>query len=360
MMRTVEGCPYRSGVAMRGGREVAACGLIERTFVGVGGERDVPRGACEACCLGEPPGDDRPNDVVASLLFGFAGEALRSGGLAGDVRARAAEVRWRAETGLAWAERGGEGDPPGVVRSTKVLMDTSVNPDRFAEHLRNREPFAYLRYGDGEWVSILGGGGLNPDGSAFRPGTMGRELRKSIEDVARLWPRNERIYMGLHAWLYQDEIRRFLARTRLARNIHWVSDNLFGEGLRDLSTRRFLEAVRDYPGRKLFVGNVAHAVAARVLGCRHVLVPWRDSYLVLDEVRRRCRFRGPGLVIACAGMATECLFGRLYADNPRGSYIDCGHIFDAILGEPTRQYTIEDHDDILAVYAEHYRPLFLP
>jgi hypothetical protein len=59
-------------------------------------------------------------------------------------------------------------------------------------------------------------------------------------------------------------------------------------------------------------------------------------------------------------MATECLFGRLYADNPRGTYVDCGHIFDAILGEPTRQYTIENHDNILAVYAEHYRPLFLP
>jgi hypothetical protein len=101
-----------------------------------------------------------------------------------------------------------------------------------------------------------------------------------------------------------------------------------------------------------------HADAARVLGCRHVLIPPRDCYLVLDEVRERCRFRGPGLVIACAGMATECLFGRLYPENPRGSYVDCGHIFDAILGRPTRQYTIENHDDILAVYAEHYRPFF--
>ena len=357
MMRTVEGCPDRSGVATRGGREVAACGIVERAFEGVGGERDVPREVCEACCRAGPHWEDRPNDVVASLLYGFAGKALRAGGLSEAAGVRVAEVRGRAESGLAWV---GDGPAGGVVRSTKGLVDASVNPDRFAEHLRRREPFAYFRYGDGEWVSIFGWDGRNCDGSDHLPQTMGRELAGTLGLVARLWPRNERIYMGLHRWLFQDEICGYLSLSPFARRLHWVSDNLFAEGLRDLSTRRFLESVRDYRGRKLFVGNATHGVVARALGCRHVLIPPRDCYLVLDEVRRRCRFRGPGLVLCCAGMATECLFGRLYPENPAGTYVDCGHIFDAILGRLSRDYTRENHDDILAVYAEHYRPLFIP
>ncbi|HEY2157704.1 MAG TPA: hypothetical protein VGH33_18890 [Isosphaeraceae bacterium] len=357
MLRTVEGCPYRSNPKAREGREVAACGLVERAFEGVGGERAVPREACEQCCLTEPYRDDQPNDVVASLLYGFAGRALLAGGLSEAAQARVEEVRRRAEADLAWV---GD-DPPGVeVRSTKRLIDASVNPDRFAEHLRRREPFAYLRYGDGEWISIFGWPGRNSDQCDHFPGTMGRELRGTLDLFAGLWPRNERVYVGLHTWLYQAEICGYLTRAPFTRRLHWVSDNLFSEGLRDLSTRRFLEAARDYRGRKLFVGNDTHAAIARALGCRHVPIPRRDCYLVLDKVRRRCRFRGPGLVLSCAGMATECLFGRLYPENPDGTYIDCGHIFDALVGRFSRDYTRENHDDIMAVYAEHYRPLFIP
>ncbi len=356
-MRTVEGCPDRSAVAERGGREVAACGIVERAFEGVAEERDVPREVCEACCRAGPHRDDRPNDVVASLLYGIAGKALRAGELSEAAEARVAEVRGRAEEGLAWL---GGGPSAGGVRSTKGLVDASVTPDRFAEHLRRREPFAYFRYGDGEWVSIFGWGGRNCDGSEHLPDTMGLELRATLDLVAGLWPRNGRAYMGLHRWLLQDEICGYLSRAPFARRLHWVSDNLFAEGLRDLSTRRFLEAARDYRGTKLFVGNHSHAVVARALGCRHVLIPPSDCYLVLDGVQTRCRFRGPGLVLCCAGMATECLFGRLYRENPAGTYVDCGHIFDAILGNLSRDYTRENHDDILAVYAEHYRPLFVP
>ncbi len=357
MLRTIAGCPYRSNPEAREGREVAACGLVERAFEGVDAEKAVPREACERCCVSEAPGDDRPNDVVASLLYGFAGQALRAGGLSEAAEARVAEVRRRAESGLAWAG----GDPSGAaVRSTKGLIDASVNADRFAEHLRRREPFAYLRYGDGEWISIFGWPGRNSDGCDHLPGTMGRELRQTLDLVAGLWPRNERVYMGLHTWLFQDEICGYLAGSPFARRLHWVSDNLFAEGLRDLSTRRFLEAVRDYRGRKLFVGNDMHAAVARALGCRHVLIPRRDCYLVLEKARRRCRFRGPGLVLASAGMATECLFGRLYPENPDGTYVDCGHIFDALVGRFSRDYTRENHDDILGVYEEHYRPLLFP
>jgi hypothetical protein len=357
MLRTVEGCPYRSVTATQGGGEVATCGLVERAFEGVEGDRGVAREACERCCVAEPPGDDRPNDVVASLLYGFAAKALRAGGLSDEAEVRMEEVRRRSESGLAWAE--GEPRRAGAC-STKGLIDASVNPDRFVRHLRSREPFAYLRYGDGEWISIFGWPGRNSDKCDHFPATMGRELRGTLDLVARLWPRNRRIYMGLHTWLYQDEICGYLARAPFTRRLHWVSDNLFSEGLRDLSTRRFLEAVRDYRGRKLFVGNDTHAVIARALGCRHVPIPGRDCYLVLDEIVRRCRFRGPGLVLCCAGMATECLFGRLYPENPHGTYVDCGHIFDAIVGRFSRDYTRENHDDIMAVYDEHYRPLFNP
>ena len=97
---------------------------------------------------------------------------------------------------------------------------------------------------------------------------------------------------------------------------------------------------------------------AQGLGCRHVAIPERDCYLRIGRAERACRFRGPGIVLCAASMAAECLIYRLHRRNPAGTYVDCGHIFDAMVWRPTRRYTKRNVDGILELLKEHYCPMF--
>jgi hypothetical protein len=363
--REVDTCAFRTGVTRRPGGEFADCRLAE-AIVGPGPDSvplpvTVPRAACEACCVAAPPRLDRLNEVIASFVYTHTRQIGREERPDGQSPAEASRLRERAAAALrvVWCPPRGAHDA-GSAENLPVaaeLVDTSVNPDTFARHLARGEPFAYLRYGDGEWLSILGADGANCDGHHFFPDTLGRELDRSLEYAAGLWPENHHFYMGLHTDLLRGLILDHLHEARLAYRVRWVKDHLFALGLRDLSTRRFFEAVRDHAGPKVLVGNESLAPAARGLGCRHVVIPRTDCYRAIDATEADCRSEGPGLVLSCAGMASECLLCRLHRSDPAGTYIDCGHIFDALVGHPSRIYTRNDHGGILGWLAAHYAGL---
>jgi len=361
MYRLPEHCSYRSTVHRLSRGELATCGLIVRWLPGRPGTVPVHREVCEQCCLSAPPGPDRLNDVIASQVYLRARRTMASpearegpaadGARARDVAARALKILWITPNSDRWT------GPVYNLMSTTDVIDAAVNPDTLAGHLQNGEPFAYLRYGDGEWLSILGYLGRNADGHDFFPETLGRELQWTFEYAAGFWPRNPRFYMGLNTIVLQDAIRRYVIENGIAYRIHWVSDNLFALGYFDFSTRRFLQAVKDYPGPKTLAGNQDLAPVAAGLGCRHVVVPRIDCYREIDRLHEECRFKGDGLLICCAGMASECLICRAHAENPDGSYVDCGHIFDSLVGKLTRNYTQGNWDGINDFLNEHYAPL---
>ena len=366
MQRVPEDCPFRSDVQRLEGNEIGKCELIERWFPETPAAALVRRSACEQCCLSAPPEPDQINDVIASHLYLLAERGLAAspanGGRAVDrARARALATSalktvWGTPNTTQWA--GHVYNLP----STADVIDAVVDPDTFARHLRIREPFAYLRYGDGEWFSILGHLGRNDDGHDFFPETLGTELKWTFEYAAGLWPRNSRFYMGLHGRhgiILEDAIRRYLIENGIAYRIHWVGDNLFARGVRDFSTLRFLEAVKDFSGPKTLVGNRSLSPVAAGLGCRHVVIPRIDCHREMDRIYRESRFTGPGLLICCAGMASEGLICKVHEQNPAGSYVDCGSIFDSLVGRLTRNYTQRNWNGILDVLLEHYAPLVL-
>jgi hypothetical protein len=361
MLRLVDQCPSRSNTRNIDGTELADCELGARRFAAFGRAVRVARDVCEQCCRTSPPGPARLNEVVSSLLYREASQILDSPGLlpeeariAADVRREALEhlkVVWTTPNHVEWA------GPVHGPRTTAELIDTVVNPDTFAGHLRDGEPFAYLRYNDGEWLSILGHRGRNADEHDFFPETLGPDLRLSLDYLAGLWPENDRLYAGLHAVFFQDAIRRHLVEHEIINRIRWVGDNLFAQGLYDFSTYRFLQAIKAYEGPKVLVANGTLSPVAAGLGCRHVVIARENCYLNFDRIRSACAFRGPGLLICCAGMTSECLIHRAHEDNPQGSYVDCGHIFDALVGIRSREYTRDNGDGILQLLDEHYAPL---
>lgn len=245
------------------------------------------------------------------------------------------------------------------LNATAEVIDASVRPTTFAQHLRDGVPFAYLRDGDGEWLSILGEHGSNCDRHDFFPDTLGKQLQASLAYASRLCPENEHLYMGLHAGLFQPAIRRYLVENNLAYRLHWVSDNLFAQGLFDRSTLQFIEAVKAHAPPKVLLGNAALAPVAAGLGLQHIVIPRTNCFLQIDRIHDDCQRSRASLLIFCAGMASECLIHRLHEQQPDCTYVDCGHVFDAFVGIHSRDYTQVNGNGILEFLAEHYVPVVL-
>jgi hypothetical protein len=141
--------------------------------------------------------------------------------------------------------------------------------------------------------------------------------------------------------------------------VRWVGDDLFAEGVNNLSTLRFLLAVQEFRARKVLVANETLAPIAHALKCHHIVVPRVDSHLSMTAIEDRCHICEPSLVVCCAGMTSEPLLCRLHRANPRGTYIDCGAVFDAIVGQPTRPYTQTNFDDVCSTLERYYVPFLL-
>jgi hypothetical protein len=93
---------------------------------------------------------------------------------------------------------------------------------------------------------------------------------------------------------------------------------------------------------------------ARALGLRHVAIAEHNCYMQLDAIEAMLQFDGPGLVLCCASMASECLIWRLFKDNPDATYADCGSIFDWMIGRENRPEA-RIHRDFLQ---REYFPIF--
>ncbi len=299
---------------------------------------------CVACCREPQPERDRMNSVVASLWLD-----RRSGFPCGQTtdRDRFVQLDHMAADALPVVS---PDFPP-----LQSLIDAKVDAETLAQHVERREAFLLLRFGDGEWCSVIGSGGHNCDGHDFLPETMGRELRSVLDDAAGQSRTGERIYVGTTREL-EDSSRAVLSRIPGAEQIHWVTDAVFRRGMPNLQTLRFVRACRDFDGVKVLVGNQFLRPVARALKAHHIVIPLKNCYGCLDEVERLCRAQRADLVLCCASMASECLLWRLFQDRPEAIYADCGSIFDVMLKQPIRR----EYHEWSNLIAEHYWPLFHP
>ncbi len=362
MARAVQECPYRvlTGEAARGER--ASCRLLREALAVDCRAFEVPREACEQCCRLARPAPRRPNPVVASLIYRAADRLLAVDGQPGWAVYDALRLQ-RAALEHMEVVSGGPTDapaasPPPHPLAPRALIDRRVTVETFIAHLVRGEPFSHPRYADGEWLSMLGARGVNCDGHDHFPETTGRELRQSLDYVAARHPDNQTMYVGLVRSWREFDLQAYLLSRGLTHRVHWVGCMLFQNGLRDFSTKRFLETVRRLPKPKYLVANRWLAPIARWLGCRHVRIPEENCYLAIDATEKACRFRGRGLVLLCASFAAECLIRRLHQRNPAGTYVDCGHVFDAMVGRLTRRYTQANEGGIVGFVREHYAPMF--
>ncbi len=196
------------------------------------------------------------------------------------------------------------------------------------EHLQTRTPFAFTRWGDGEWNAVLQRrpGKSNCDGHQFFP-DMGRELgeiiRRPPDYMIGMQPLARRI-MG-------KKIDHFLGR-----ELPWVGADIFHKAAQR-NDWAFLKAFREQ--RHALVGP-EHL--RRVFpGSRFFAIPDKDCWLATDDVLSwvRKKLTEKTCVGFCASMAANVWIDRLWQEQPgKHLLVDFGSVFDPLAGVRSRSY----------------------
>jgi SAM-dependent methyltransferase len=215
--------------------------------------------------------------------------------------------------------------------------------------LQRQEPFLFVRYGDGalECINALGIG-HTADGEKYSA-----ELAYEMLEAWNKFASGHRHPFGMEAgaanvfvgdWLsasfganrateYRAEYAKLIGDVRL-NFLHFEALLLTRES-RDLLG--FYRAVKADTRRKVYLGPQAHAPAARMLGCEHVVTPMRDLLASVDSIYEKLAHDpfGFDVLLWGAGMAGTIPVVRLWEKFPQRTFINLGSAMDPL----TRGYT---------------------
>jgi hypothetical protein len=255
---------------------------------------------------------------------------------------------WKAP-GPSVESKGGRSLAVESGRHTTLTADESAV--FLTEKLREREPFLFLRYGDGAIECIYGlGSGKTCDQERYSR-DLGRDL-KEVWDAALVTttpyaPQRE-VYVG--DWLsasfgpdrrseYAHEYTELLGDAR-PRFLHFEALLLTRESQALLN---FYRTIKADPRRKVYLGPQAHAAGARALGCRHVVTPMQDLVSQVDRIAGQLNGMEFDVLLWAAGMAGAIPVVRNWMDHPERTYINLGSALDPLdrgrtrSGQLTRQ-----------------------
>ncbi len=246
------------------------------------------------------------------------------------------------------------GDRP----ADRTTLTTPSRGETFRDllsRLRTRTPFAFSRWGDGEWAAVLGHGHANCDGQRYTPA-----LRAALAGVLEQRPPYLLGLQSLALRRYGPEILAWLHERQLwptwqAADVwHYASMHQRVDELIAVLQQRIV----------VFVGPAALRPIAQRLGAVQVVtIPDRAAFDQLPAIRRALQqavqVAGPGSVVALsAGMVANLLIDdfagtlRLLPSPPETTWIDFGALWEPYVGIRNRRY----HAEILARLAQTAPP----
>lgn len=198
------------------------------------------------------------------------------------------------------------------------------------------EPFAFSRWGDGEWSAVLGIGTANCDGQAYAP--LRDDLRRVLLDrpsyllgmqplaMARFGPE-------IRGWLTQHDLR-----------MPWLNADVFHDLSKSGELPAFVEPLRHRP--VILVGPKRLRALSLIPHVAFVEIPDANAYAAIGDTRAHLSAiaarSAPGTVVALsAGMGANVLIHD-FAHLPL-TWIDFGSVWEPYVGVANRRY----HRDVL-------------
>lgn len=205
--------------------------------------------------------------------------------------------------------------------------------------LRANDPFAIVRYGDGEWLAVLdktppAKWGVNehePD----LPG-LGEALRKALRNHP-----TEDVYLGMVAVEVTErmglmpEVEKWLAEN--APQLEWHAGDVFRRAIEAGELRSFIKMLRELD--TVLVGGPHLKRVAGWLGARFVEIPAHNCWEAHDETLEALKGMSCDAMVFSAAMMSEVLIPELWDGTT--TLIDVGALWDPFVGKETRSWHLQ-------------------
>lgn len=197
-------------------------------------------------------------------------------------------------------------------------------------------PFAFSRFGDGEFLAIAGRGGANCDGHEYFA-DMGERLRGVLAGEPRYRLGTlPRVFVE-----FREEI------SSLAGNVEWVSSLCMRDAVLEGRFGDFFAALE---GKDVTLAGPPHLcrlAASRAWSM--IEVPPKNCWLDYANVRAALEQEvasGKRVFLFCASMMSNVLIDDLHRLDSRHTYLDVGSALDPFAGVKSRPYHERVEPDI--------------
>lgn len=202
--------------------------------------------------------------------------------------------------------------------------------ESFCLNLKEKAPFTFSRFGDGEWSAILGREGANCDGHGYFP-----DMGAALANVLRS---NPEYFVGMqnHAMRTMGpEIIPWAMKNKVDLDYMvnadvWHYASIHGE------FQKFFDAIR---GQEVML--VGPATLRELKWTYFVGIPDKNCWLAKDTIMRHIEksISYVDIVLFSAGMPSNVMIHELYRVYGKNkTLLDMGSVFDPYAGRTTRSY----------------------
>jgi hypothetical protein len=209
------------------------------------------------------------------------------------------------------------------------MMSKEADRAAMTEMLMRKEPFCFVKFGDGELECISGSTWRNCDGQQYSP-----ELKSALIEA--------------YGFIYDlpNAIMTLWCPDRLRQKAS-ESLNLNGRYFADIDTLLLHDETERLAGfyaalirdgrKKVFVGPRQMHRATALLGCaRHIEVPRPNAFSAYQRVLDEILAEAAEVYLFCAGLASKVWIADLLKANPAATCIDLGSALDPLYFGRTR------------------------
>lgn len=206
--------------------------------------------------------------------------------------------------------------------------------DQYLTWIKERKPFTFSRFGDGEANAILGRQGSNCDGHEYFP-EMGKQLAEILRTGRNLRVQQYDIGIQNHALRTIPEFNEWLNKntdpTDFVNADVWHHASIKGE------FHRFFDAIQNRP--VLMVGP--HSLAKLDIHQYWVEVPERNCWNSFDAIMKGIDnyIDYAEIVLFSASMPAKIMIDKLHAKHgATKTLLDMGSVFMPYVGISNRSY----------------------
>jgi len=188
--------------------------------------------------------------------------------------------------------------------------------------IKTKTPFAFSRWGDGEWANVNKVKGQNRDECIYFE-DLGDELYTIVSEEQDYFLGNQTLITSPYFMTQSPQ--------------KWIDADVFHKASIEGKLDSFIQVLYKTP--IVYIGNPD--LQSLPFINTFISIPYKNVWLDKDSVLKSIRntFNTvPKVYLFSAGVATNVFIDILWKENSTNTYIDVGSVFDPYVGKKTRSY----------------------